>query len=449
VIRSLAPLLLFTGLAVGADLRLVVVDPVHFHAAQLHTKPMQGFARDAFVYAPVGKELAGYFNFIGNLKARSPQPDHWRFHIYSGDDFFDRMLKDRPGEVVVLSGRNWKNIEYIEKSVAAGLHVLADKPWIIDAAQFPALEKAFAVADSKGVVAYDCMTQRFEIAYILARELVKDTEVFGSSIGGTQEQPAVEMVSTHFLLKRFNGVPNLRPPAYFDIRQQGEALADVGTHVVDLAHWTLFPDQALDYRKDLKIVSARRWPTVLSLDQFSRVTGEREFPPYLKPDVSGGELHYFTNNTVVYTARGHVVKASVTWDFESPSGANDTMLAVYRGSKSQVMARQSAEEKYLPEVYVTPKSEHRAAVLAAIDKRLAALASRYPGLSRADDKDGRVRIVVPASLRIPDIEYFLMVAEKFAGYSRDRSTLPSWERPNMLAKYWVTTQGVKAAREAK
>src|SRR5688500_8532419 len=123
VIRSWAGLLLFTGLALGADLRLVVVDPVHFHAAQLHTKPMQGFARDAFVYAPVGKELAGYFNFVGNLKARSPQPDHWRFHIYSGDDFFDRMLKERAGEVVVLSGRNWKNIDYIEKSVAAGLHV--------------------------------------------------------------------------------------------------------------------------------------------------------------------------------------------------------------------------------------------------------------------------------------------------------------------------------------
>jgi hypothetical protein len=27
------------------------------------------------------------------------------------------------------------------------------------------------------------------------------------------------------------------------------------------------------------------------------------------------------------------------------------------------MARQSAEEKYLPEVYVTPKPEHRAAVI--------------------------------------------------------------------------------------
>jgi predicted dehydrogenase len=430
------------------DLRLVVVDPVHFHAAQLHTKPMQGFARDAWVYAPVGRELAGYFNFIGNLKARSPQPDHWRFHIYSGDDFFDRMLQERPGEVVVLSGRNWKNIEYIGKSVEAGLHVLADKPWIIDASQFPALEKAFTSADRKRVIAYDCMTQRFDIAYILARELVNDPAIFGTAVAGTPENPAVEIASTHFLLKRFNGVPNLRPAAYFDIRQQGEAFADVGTHVVDLAHWTLFPDQALDYKKDFRILNARRWPTVLGLDEFTKVTGERDFPPYLKADLREGKLHYFTNNSVVYSARGHVLRLSVTWEFESPSGASDTMLAKYRGEKSEVMARQSAEEKYLPEVYVTPMPEHRAAVISALDRRLAALAPTYPGLSRTEGKDGRIRIVIPQSLRIPDIEYFLMLAERFAGYIRKPDTLPAWERPNMLAKYWVTTQGVKAAKEA-
>ncbi|HYP13539.1 MAG TPA: hypothetical protein VEQ63_06425, partial [Bryobacteraceae bacterium] len=200
-----ATIVFWASVLFGADreLRLVIVDPVHFHAAQLHTKPMQGFARDARVYAPVGKELAGYFNFISNLKARSAKPDHWRFHIYSGEDFFERMLQERLGEVVVLSGRNWKNMDYIGKSVAAGLHVLADKPWIIDAAQFPALEQASESADRKGLIAYDCMTQRFDIAYILERELVNDPEVFGSAIIGTQDEPAVEIASTHFLLKRF------------------------------------------------------------------------------------------------------------------------------------------------------------------------------------------------------------------------------------------------------
>ncbi|HYP15324.1 MAG TPA: putative oxidoreductase C-terminal domain-containing protein, partial [Bryobacteraceae bacterium] len=245
------------------------------------------------------------------------------------------------------------------------------------------------------------------------------------------------------------GVPNLRPAAYFDVRQQGEAFADVGTHVVDLAHWTLFPDQALDYKKDFRILNARRWPTVLTLDDFTKVTGERAYPDYLAADVREGKLYYFANNSVLYHARGRAIRLSVTWDFESPSGASDTMVALYRGAKSEVMARQSAEERYLPEVYVTPRAAYRATVLAAVDRRLAKLASAYPGLSRSEDKDGRIRIVIPQSLRIPDIDYFLLLAERFAGYIRNPETLPRWERPNMLAKYWVTTQSVKAAKESQ
>ncbi len=437
-----------TLLAADRDLRLITVDPAHFHAAQLHTAPMAGFSRDAWVYAPVGKDLSAHLNFIGNLKVRSPQPDHWRYHIYSGDDFFERMLKERPGDVVVLAGRNAKTIDYISRSLDAGFHVLADKPWIIDAANFPKLEEALHLADSKGVVAYDCMSQRFEIAFLLQREFVNDPEIFGKSLAGSTAEPAVEIASEHFLLKRFNGVPNLRPAAYFDIRQQGEALADVGTHYVDLAHWTLFPNEALDYKKDIQILNARRWPTVLSLDQFVRVTGESAFPAYLNSAIKDGNLQYFTNNELIYTVRGHHVKLTVSWDFESPSGANDSMLGVYRGAKSEVMARQSKEENYLPEVYISPKPSEREAVIAALDRRLKALASRYPGLSYREEK-GHIRIVIPKQLRRPDIEYFLLIAERFAGYVRQSGTLPSWEKPNMLAKYWVTTQGVKKAEEKK
>jgi predicted dehydrogenase len=431
----------FTILGADRELRLMTLDPAHFHAAQLHAGPMAGFSRDAWVYAPVGKDLAAHLNFIAGLKAKSPAPDHWRYHVYSGDDFFDRMLKERPGDVVALSGRNWKTIDYISRSLEAGLHVLADKPWIIDAAQFPKLEHALELAERKGVVAYDCMSQRYEIAYILQRELVNNPEVFGAAIAGTPDQPTVETTNTHYLLKRFNGVVNLRPGAYFDIRKQGESFADVGTHVVDLAHWILFPEQALDYKKDIRILSARRWPTILTLDQFRQVTGERDFPTYLQADVHDGKLEYFTNNSVTYTVRGHHVKLGVAWDFESPSGAADSMLTIYRGSKSDVMARQSKAENYLPEVYVTPKPENRSAVIDALERK-------YPGRVNPE-ANGSIRIVIPKSQRRPDVEYFLLIADRFAGYVRQPDTLPKWEKANMLAKYWITTQGVKVARNTK
>ncbi|HYO84340.1 MAG TPA: putative oxidoreductase C-terminal domain-containing protein, partial [Bryobacteraceae bacterium] len=412
------------------ELRLVTVDPAHFHAAQMHTGPLAGFSRESWIYAPITNDLASHVRSIAALRGRSPAPDHWRHRVYAGDDFFARMLADKRGDVVVLSGRNKQKIDYLAQSVSAGLHVLADKPWIIEAADFPRLQQALDEADRRGIIAYDCMTQRFDIAYQLQRELVNDPAVFGDRAKGTPDQPAVRMVSSHYLLKRFNGVPNLRPAWYFDIAQQGEALADVGTHVVDLTHWTLFPEQALDYKTDLQIVAAKRWPTNLTKEQYRTVTGEPDFPPYLRSALRNGELHYFTNNYLLYTVRGTHVSLQVTWELESPSGDRDTMLAVYRGGNSEITVSQGKEEKYLPEVYVKPLAD-KGAVRQHLERRLRELAQRWPGLTVAEDGD-RLKIVIPSDLRIPDVEYFLLLADRFAGYIRQPGTLPSWEKPNML-----------------
>jgi hypothetical protein len=40
------------------------------------------------------------------------------------------------------------------------------------------------------------------------------------------------------------------------------------------------------------------------------------------------------------------------------------------------------------------------------------------------------------------------VTQRFLRFVRDRRTLPAWERPNMLAKYFVTTEGTRLARQA-
>jgi predicted dehydrogenase len=446
--RTLA--LLFATVSIHSEeLKLVTVDPAHFHAAQMHTGPLAGFSREAYVYAPVGRDLAGFWNAVSGLTARSTAPDHWRFHTYAGDDFFARMLREKPGEVVVLSGRNERKIEYLRSSVDAGLHVLADKPWIIEARDMPKLEAALAQADKQGVIAYDCMTQRFDIAYQLQRELVNDLRIFGDRQPGTPERPAVEMVSSHYLLKTFNGIPNLRPAWYFDIEQQGEALADVGTHVVDLAHWTLFPDQALNYKEDIRLLAAKRWPTTLTLAEYRRVTGEPAFPPYLQSALRDGKLDYYTNNSLVYTARGIHIGLKVTWEYESPAGDRDSMLAIYRGTLSEVAVRAGKEQNYVPEVDVTPApGSVRSAVRNALEARLLQLQNRYPGL-KVQEESGRLRVMIPQALRINDVEYFLLLAARFAGYIRQPGTLPAWERPNMLAKYYVTTHGVELARRSQ
>ena len=96
-------------------------------------------------------------------------------------------------------------------------------------------------------MAFDIMTERFEITSMLQRALVNDADVFGSILNGTTEEPAVYMESVHHILKLVAGVPDLRPVWFFDVEEQGEALADVGTHL-RLVQWTLFPDPAIDFR---------------------------------------------------------------------------------------------------------------------------------------------------------------------------------------------------------
>ena len=78
--------------------------------------------------------------------------------------------------------------------------------------------------------------------------------MFGTLERGSAQNPAVRARSIHHVMKVVAGTPLRRPPWFFDIDEYGEGLADVGTHVVDLVQWTAFPDQALDYRKDIEIL---------------------------------------------------------------------------------------------------------------------------------------------------------------------------------------------------
>ena len=105
------------------------------------------------------------------------------------------------------------------------------------------------------------------------------------------------------------------------------SVADVGTHLVDLVSWMLFPNQALDHRRDLQVQQGRRWPTTLSRDDFRRVTGASDFPDYLTAHTRNGQLDYFCNTAVSYRLRGIQVRLNILWEYESAAGGGDTHLA--------------------------------------------------------------------------------------------------------------------------
>ena len=61
--------------------------------------------------------------------------------VYTGNDFFEKMIAEKKGNVVVLSGNNQKKTEYILKSLQNGFNVFADKPMVIDSKGFENLKK--------------------------------------------------------------------------------------------------------------------------------------------------------------------------------------------------------------------------------------------------------------------------------------------------------------------
>jgi predicted dehydrogenase len=419
--------------------RLVTIDPGHFHAALIQKEALADLAEEAYVYAPLGPDLTAHLDRVARFNNRAENPTHWKLKVYAGPDWFERMLADRPGQIAVLSGRNNGKIERMQALAVAGMHTLADKPWVIEPEDLPALTALLKTAKSKHIIFYDGMTQRYEITCLLLKALVNDAGVFGEPVKGSAEEPGVYLESVHYLLKLVAGAPNRRPPWFFDIREQGEGLTDVGTHLVDLVQWTLTPEQRLDPRRDIRVLDGKRWPTVLTLPDFQKVTGGTEFPAYLSSAMQADGLHYFCNNSVLYTLRGVHVKLEVKWDFEAAPGQGDTEVAIYRGTKAQIEVRDN-------EVWVIPANGvSKIMAGAAVQRAVTANSQRWPGLG-VEEKARGFRIVIPASLRIGHEAHFALLAKQFLEYVKDPAALPEWEDSFQIAKYFVTTQGVALAR---
>src|SRR5712692_9995162 len=121
---------LLGGLSIGmqkperamADVRLMTVDPGHFHAALVQKEMYPGVSERVDVYAPLGPDLAEHLNRIVAFNRRREQPTMWAMEVHASPYFFPPMLRERPGNLVILSGRNRANIARILASVQAGLH---------------------------------------------------------------------------------------------------------------------------------------------------------------------------------------------------------------------------------------------------------------------------------------------------------------------------------------
>ncbi len=425
----------------GSDkVQLITLDPGHFHAALVQKSMYDHVDSVVHVYAPEGNDVALHLNRINGFNTRAENPTHWKEEVYYGTDFFEKMLVEKAGNVVVLSGNNLKKAEYVSKSLQAGFNVLADKPMIIESKDFELLKESFAKAKENKLLLYDIMTERYEISTMLQKEFSMLPEVFGTLEEGTPENPAVTKESVHHFYKYVSGSILKRPAWFMDATQQGEGIVDVTTHLVDLVQWECFPEQIIDYTKDIEITKASHSLTSMTLSEFKAITDLESFPDYLKKDVVNDTvLNIYSNGEINYKLKGVHAKVSVIWNYKAPEGAGDTHYSIMRGSLSNLIIRQGAEQQYKPTLYI--ESSNKADLESVLQGNLKIVQAKYPGIELKKIDTGW-EVIIPDSYKEGHEAHFGRVTEKFLEYLQNKN-MPAWEVPNMIAKYYTTTKALE------
>jgi predicted dehydrogenase len=428
----------------NSDVKLITLDPGHFHAALVQKTMYPDVDSVVHVYAPQGQDLQWHLDRINSYNNRTEDPTRWKEEVYTGNDFFEKLIAEKKGNVVVLSGNNQKKTDYILQSLQNGFNVFADKPIVIDTKGFDKLKEAFDVAAKNNVLLYDIMTERFEINTILQRELSMIPGIFGELEKGTADNPAITKESVHHFYKYVSGSVLTRPGWFMDVSQQGEGIVDVMTHLVDLVQWECFPEQTIDYTKDITIGKARRWTTNMSLSEFKAITKLDSFPSYLANNIiKDSLLQVYCNGEINYQLKGVHAKTSVIWNYKAPEGTGDTHYSIMRGTKANLVIRQGKEQNYKPVLYIEPVNKSGNTFESVLTEQLRSIQSKYPGVGLTKTATGW-EVTIPEKYKEGHEAHFGRVMEKYLEYLKNKK-MPAWEGPNMLAKYYTTTSALELA----
>ncbi|HVZ26900.1 MAG TPA: putative oxidoreductase C-terminal domain-containing protein, partial [Sediminibacterium sp.] len=196
------------------------------------------------------------------------------------------------------------------------------------------------------------------------------------------------------------------------------------------------------------LLSARHWATDISHDEFAELTKSKEVPAFLQKYSDGkGGLNVMCNGEINYTIKGVHAKVSVEWQYKAPNavgGTGDTHYSIMRGTKANLIIRQMAEQQFKPTLYIEPIAKgpaYEKAVSAAIQK----IDDQYPGVSlKKNDKGWEV--LIPEKYKEGHESHFARVMNKYLDYLQHHN-MPAWEVPNMLAKYYTTTEALKMAEK--
>jgi predicted dehydrogenase len=418
---------------------LMFLAPAHFHAALTLRERHPLVSDEIMVYASDEAEVREFLDLLENFNARPERPTRWRPELRVGVDPLERLLAERPGDLVVVAGRNDRKLGWIRRLHDAGLPVLADKPWMAGGAALDDLRQALAGPP----LAMEMMTGRHEITTAVERLLVAAPDVFGDF--ARDGAAAIVFESVHHLEKRVNGAPLRRPPWYFDVRVQGDGLQDIPTHLVDHAQRLVSHARQADTRPGaagsgadapagppLQLVAARCWPTRVSRELFARVTGVPDFPSALADLVGSDGLPYFANAQLTFRCGDVLVETSTRWELTEPAGGGDAHRAQLRGTRAEILVEQSAATGWRRRLLVIPRRDP-AVVEGSLRGRLADWQAEFPGLGVTPGPDG-LELSIPPALRTPHESQFPRVLDEFLGYV-ERKEWPAGRAAETLAKY--------------
>jgi predicted dehydrogenase len=422
---------------------LAFLDPGHFHAALTLGHRHPNVREEIFVYAPSGADLDDFLALIEAFNRRSEPPTAWRPVVRAGDRSLERLVADRPGDVVILAGRNDRKMAMMRRLHDAGFHVLADKPWLAGPDGLDDLRHTL----SGGPLAVEIMTGRHEITSRLTRKLVGEIEVFGGFDEGGMAEPLIEISSVHHLEKMVNGAPLRRPVWYFDVRVQGDGIADIPTHMVDqVQRLVAAASDATAPPPGLELIAARRWATQVPRSLFARVTGRPAFPAELDEVVAGSELSYRGNAELSFRLGTVTAALDTRWDLSEPPGGGDTHRSVIRGTRVEIRVDQSAATDFRRRLSVVPRRE-ASQTKAALERAITKWQGEYPGLAVSEAGSGWEISVSPALASGHESHFPLVLADFLALV--DRGSMPPSLAADTLAKYTLLARAaVEANRHA-
>src|SRR5690625_5701820 len=90
----------------------MTVNPRHFHAALVQKNMLEQVDPTVYIYGPDGPDVEQHIERIEGFNSREESPTDWKMVVYRGDDYLERMIREKSGNVMVTAGNNRDKTEY-------------------------------------------------------------------------------------------------------------------------------------------------------------------------------------------------------------------------------------------------------------------------------------------------------------------------------------------------